>query len=101
MLIFYQLVGLKNKFMLNHFLNAFPISTSIKHTDDPFVVSIKPIEIKSENIGIKNEIEKDLLKGKFRLMNGNVYRIINDEPQASDLLKLSEKINLKDARPNS
>lgn len=87
--------------MLNNFLNTFPISTSIKHFDDPFVVSIRPIEIKSENIGINSETEKELLKGKFRLMNGNVYRVINDEPPASDLLKLSEEINLEDGEFNS
>lgn len=86
--------------MLNDFINVYPISASAEHADGSFVVNIKPIEIKGENIGINNEIEKDSLKGKFRLMNGNVYRVINDEPPASDLLKLSEQIDLKDARTN-
>ncbi|HLC83493.1 MAG TPA: hypothetical protein VJI69_06665 [Bacteroidia bacterium] len=86
--------------MLNDFINVYPISASAEHADGSFVVKIKPIEIKGENIGINNEIEKDSLKGKFRLMNGNVYRVINDEPPASDLLKLSEQIDLKDARTN-
>lgn len=87
--------------MFNDFmLSAFPISASAEHADGSFVVNIKPIEIKGEDVGIKAEIEKDSLQGKFRLMNGNVYRVINDEPPVSDLLKLSEQINLKDARIN-
>ena len=86
--------------MFNDFLNVFPISASADHADGSFVVNIKPIEIKGESIEINTEIEKDSLKGKFRLMNGNVYRVINDEPPVSELLKLSEQIDLKDARTN-
>lgn len=90
--------------MLNDYLlSIFPISASAEHADGSFVVNVKPIEIKGEDVGIKPEIEKDSLQGKFRLMNGNVYRVINDEPPVSDLLKLSEKIEIldKDARNNS
>ena len=90
--------------MLNDYLlSIFPISASAEHADGSFVVNVKPIEIKGEDVGIKSEIEKDSLQGKFRLMNGNVYRVVNDEPPVSDLLKLSEKIEIldKDARNNS
>lgn len=83
-------------------LSIFPISASAEHADGSFVVNVKPIEIKGEDVGIKPEIEKDSLQGKFRLMNGNVYRVINDEPPVSDLLKLSEKIKIpeNDGRSN-
>lgn len=81
--------------MMNDFmLSIFPISASAEHADGSFVVNVKPIEIKGEDVGIKSEIEKDSLEGKFRLMNGNIYRVINDEPPVSDLLKLSEKIKI-------
>lgn len=87
--------------MSQDFLNVFPISASANHADGSFIVSIKPFEIKGDNIGLNNNIEKESLKGNFRLMNGSIYRVINDEPPVSDLLKLSEQINLKDARANS
>ena len=90
--------------MINDFmLSVFPISASAEHAGGSFVVNVKPIEIKGEDIGMNPEIEKDSLQGKFRLMNGNVYRVINDEPPVSDLLKLSEKIEIldKDAGNNS
>jgi len=87
--------------MLNDYLlSIFPISASAEHADGSFVVNVKPIEIKGEDIGIKPGIEKDSLHGKFRLMNGNIYRVINDEPpasHASHLLKLSEKIELPES----
>lgn len=89
--------------MINDFmLSIFPISASAEHADGSFVVNVKPIEIKGEDVGIKPEIEKDSLQGKFRLMSGNVYRVINDEPPVSDLLKLSEKIKIpeNDGRSN-
>jgi len=89
--------------MTNDFmLSIFPISASAEHADGSFVVNVKPIEIKGDDIGIKSEIEKNSLQGKFRLMNGNVYRVINDEPPVSDLLKLSEKIEIpeNDGRTN-
>ncbi|MCL5016011.1 MAG: hypothetical protein M1312_00110 [Patescibacteria group bacterium] len=83
--------------MLNDYmLSIFPISASAEHADGSFVVNVKPIEIKGEDVGIKPEIEKDSLHGKFRLMNGNIYRVINEEPPVSDLLKLSEKINTEE-----
>ena len=75
-------------------LSIFPLSASAEHAEGSFVVNVKPIEIKGEDIGIKPGIEKDSLQGKFRLMNGNIYRVINDEPPVSDLLKLSEKIEI-------
>lgn len=89
--------------MINDFmLSVFPISASAEHAEGSFVVNVKPIEIKGEDVGINPEIEKDSLQGKFRLMNGSVYRVINDEPPVSDLLKLSEKIKIpeNDGRSN-
>lgn len=90
--------------MINDFmLSIFPISASAEHAEGSFVVNVKPIEIRGEDIGIKSEIEKDSLQGKFRLMNGNIYRVINDEPPISGLLKLSENIKIpeNDGRDNS
>lgn len=87
--------------MLNQFLNFFPISASADHADGSFTVNIKPLEIKGDDVGINNKIEQEALKGKFRLMNGNVYRVINDEPQASELLKVSEQIDLTNAGNDS
>lgn len=75
-------------------ISVFPISASAEHADGSFVVNVKPIEISGEDAGIKSAIEKDSLRGKFRLMNGNVYRIINDEPPVSSLLELSDKIEI-------
>lgn len=78
--------------MINNLLNTFLISTSVDYSADSDV-NIKSLEIRGDNIGINNEIDEDSLKGKFRLMNGKIYRVIDEEPPASALLKLSEQID--------
>lgn len=79
--------------MLNNFLSVFPADTSANQGDGSFTVNIKPIEINGDDIGINKEIEKDNLKGKFRLVDGNIYRVINEPVvPTSDLLKLAEQI---------
>ena len=67
-----------------------------EYTEGSFVVSIKPDEIRGDDIGIRTEVEDHLLKGNFRLMNGNIYRVINGALPISSLLKSSEKIDIKE-----
>jgi len=83
--------------MINEFFKL-PLSLSADNVNGSFTVQVKNLEIKGEDIGANLEILKDNLQGKFRLMNGNVYRIVNEEPpvtnNVSKLIDLTEKIEL-------
>lgn len=97
----YQSVGPKNNPMANSLINDFSINSSANHASCPFTISIKPLEINGDDIGINNEIEPKILKGKFRLVDGCIYRVISDKPPTSNLLKLADQINLKNVPTNS
>jgi hypothetical protein len=92
--------------MLNNssviFPDNLPSDTSANQGEGSFVAKIKPIEIKGDEIGINKEIEKNSLIGKFRLVDGNIYRIINEPVvPAADLLKLAEQIEPDNGNANS
>lgn len=71
-----------------------PLSASAQHADGAFTVQVDRIELKGDEIGINAAIEKGALQGDFRLMDGKVYRVLNQEPPpVSELLKLAEEQN--------
>lgn len=59
-------------------------------------IELEETVIKGDDIGINAEIPKESLGGRFRLMNGNVYKIIDDTPPPSELLNLADQIQLDD-----
>lgn len=69
------------------------VSTSAKHPDGT-TVNINPIEeINGEKIGFNVGVEREALKGKFRLMNGKIYKILNEVPPTSHFIRTPEMVD--------